>query len=70
MVSSRGIGHAWWRVMADGLTRTVKDTHVRRAQITIYGIMNAVDNDSSTDMHTYDAKKLQRLMQLLMFFYL
>jgi len=56
--------------MADGLTRTVKDTHVRRAQITIYGIMNAVDNDSSTDMHTYDAKKLQRLMQLLMFFYL
>jgi len=43
--------------MADGLTRTIKDMRIRQAQITIYGIMNAVDNNSSTDMHTYDAKK-------------
>jgi len=48
--------------MPDGLPRTVKDTRVRGARITIYGIMNAIDNDSNTDMHTYDSKFTLRLM--------
>ena len=54
--------HGPGRGMPDGLPRTVKDTHVRGARITIYGIMNAIDNDSNTDMHTYDSKFTLRSM--------
>jgi len=54
--------HGPGRGMPDRLPWTIKDTHVWGAQITIYRIMNAIDNDSNTDMHTYDSKFTLRLM--------